>query len=393
VRDCLQRAITLIAAAACTAEKRDDDEILIAFSASHEGFHIEPGLCERWLATLCRVLQAGYRVVHIVRPGESTRQHVELIKELRQLLNPAWHYEPYYIPASDTTFMVPCDLVIVPHQGALQLFSTYHSQHVDSAFFFPHGSQHFDILRRYFTLIQANADPLLQTYAASSNAFAEAILAAEQHDGEEILLLNNVSFKRMPGYVHTERVRRILASYAELPDHKRALEVRLQRALKINERRRRRFEDRLREHPVYHICSKATIERMVKVGDYTDDWIAEFGPSAQLTAAEAAACVRQQIHDLQTFPQYELALVSEESAGEMTAHYWEVIGDHSALFAARLPRDDLAPVETSNTLYLATQVPAVVQALRNFCFQTWDELPAADKDKERVIAWLRALIS
>jgi hypothetical protein len=99
---------------------------------------------------------------------------------------------------------------------------------------------------------------------------------------------------------------------------------------------------------------------------------------------------------LENYPHYELALLDQAPEENRLKIFWEIVGQ-SALFQVEeeIPLTPISPYsETDRSyLYLSTQEPTIVRAMRASFMERWNNLTPDEKDKSRVIAYLRSLLT
>jgi transcriptional regulator with XRE-family HTH domain len=379
--ECREIAISLL------LEKQDDHSGQpreIVFMMADPPPHLSDDLRQRWFSALARALRQGDHITHIWTPPNALEESQIMLRNLVNLIDLAnksgGQYTVLYLPDTFASAL-PHELFVIPNRAAIQFFSKFQSSHSDSALFYPKGEknsayiQHF---RSYFAMLRVIAQQVLRTYPIYNSAdFDRVILEAEQKDGEEILVVEPVSDKSIPAAVRLARMQRILRE-----ENDPGTEDWLREEFAIIEQRRSRFEERARRWPIRHILYRQVLENMVHAQSFRDNKADKFGTSANLWPEEIRACIQQLLTDLQNFSNYEVGLKADPLPEEPQT-YWEVVADQ-CLFVFVEPAETL--------LHVSTQQKRIVQLQKNYFAYLWDRIPAADKKKSEVIAFLKGLI-
>lgn len=127
---------------------------------------------------------------------------------------------------------------------------------------------------------------------------------------------------------------------------------------------------------IRHICSESAVRRRELYG--RDDWAVIIGGQR---AAPQDAYVRQRIEDvvelLETYGNYELALVKDEDAPEgLFTTWWEVKAGHAVILEA-WPQGVEVDLEITE--------PSLVEGFQEYAQSIWRTLPADSKNKKKVI--------
>ncbi|MBI3978537.1 MAG: helix-turn-helix transcriptional regulator [Chloroflexi bacterium] len=368
-----------------------------------------PDLAGRWWRALRAALEDGWDVVHVCRPDRDGARNLSLVTEMLALLGFAGHYQPYSLPLSISR-VVPCDLLIVPGQGAMQFLTTGQDLAVDAACFFCDGEL-LKVLRDHVEGLRSRATPMLRIYQREVQLahdlrphpdllrYAFAHTRTDALPGDRLMVKDGLRSVTLPSSVFLEWARRLRAiGGEEWTDWMRTLiENRLERIAT--------FHDQLRELRFRDICSKRGIERLATAEQYAvdDRWLRVQIASGDgrhvgtdplqvpATREERLKHLQAVVDLLKTYPNYELGLVDDPQATDLAEISWHLKGSEGegTLFLDTWCPDGEHRAEMS----LEISQRDVVEAFRAYFWSLWESLPAPNRDKQQVIAWLEGHIA
>src|SRR5579875_1497254 len=156
-----------------------------------------PNLAAAWRHALTEALRSGRTVRHLFRLSQDHERSVRLVETMLGLL---WtdRYAPRYFE-TDQLLQPPYDLLVAPgDRGALLFLATTSADAVDSALYL-HDPKQLEMVRQHFARLEEQTRSLLTTYRPDPTdnrvrrEFRQALMAAEQQPGEQMLLQDVLS--------------------------------------------------------------------------------------------------------------------------------------------------------------------------------------------------------
>lgn len=389
VQSILLQAIAMVTAAA-KQSPWPGAEIVVTFQSEHDPLTVFPELAVPWRAALRQALHAGWNVVHLWRLRIENQHRFELIARMLSILGYRGKYQPYLFP-NHVLPGAPADVIIVPGQGALWLFGSRQSRHVDSGFFFPPDSPHYPLISQFATTMRSQTQPLLEVYPERSLDFKALALQFEVEDGAQLLLKEGLSFQSMPIAIRSACIQRILqAPLVRSLQEQTHLELWCQQLLDHHRQRVHLFEQFLqdRQHEARHVVTKTAILRLLSHGELpADDWLRD-QPQSQLTVAEALAWLRHVIWLLQVYPNYQLAIVDAIDPAYFPVA-WKVEGRQTLILESWQAADTEDGRENVNIII---HDRTIAQSFREHFFNYWERLSNRERNKDCVIDWLQSQV-
>ena len=293
-------------------------------------------------------------------------------------------YQPCFLKTGGP-LAVPYDLVAVPGVGALICFAVEQPLHLDAGIFLTDAEQ-LQLLEQH--VLQLSKSPHARKYlrsfrlkeSAGERDFSQALADLERSGGGRLVMkLDGLSAITRP------------ASYY-YPDSSfmrwRSVEERTRRAQAMYDR----WESFERLVPLYSyrdVCAQSSIRRFVAQGIFArDDTDLVGGQHDRRTATitQRREHLENTIRMLVAFPNFELALVdeAEEKHFQYTAQ-WEAVGESGV--ALEVTTYDAQGREI--LIELEIREPGIVKAFQAYGDQIWESIAPANRDRDRVIAFLR----
>ncbi len=296
VQAILLQAIAMVNAAA-KQTPLPGAEIIVTFQSEIDPLSLYPDLSVTWRGALRQALKAGWNVTHLWRFHGDTQRRFEMITRMLSLLGYRGKYQPSMF-TSHVAPGAPADVILVPGQGALWMFGSRQSRHVDSGFFFPPDSPHYAMVDSFAATMRTQTQPLLEVFPARSLDFKAFAFQIEQEEGDQLLLKEDLTFQAMPPSIRSDCIDRILnAPVQRSPQQQSHLELWCRTLLEQHSRRYLQFEEFLRrgEYQARHIVTRESIENMLATGALpADDWLRDEANS-YLTRDEVNLWLRQVI--------------------------------------------------------------------------------------------------
>jgi len=362
-------------------EQPHSSEILVTFQGEQDSFYTAAR--GDWDKAELHALERGWDIVHLVRLRGNNIKTFDIIKGTFHLLGASGSYIPHYFIESEILTPV-YDLLLVPGQGGLLLFSTKNEHHIDTAFFYPPGP-HLKALVAHFYLLKTQTEPILTRYGSTNwndLEFLAEITRAEEREGERYLIMDGLSEVTVPMSITEERARNIKVENDEQREAVRTL-------LKHRRRRWTAFRENLRRWSCRDICPKSAIRRMVEEGRYSpDDSLVDLGALPE-TPKQVLEHLELVLNLVENYPNYELGLLDDVPPSVQRTF---ALCKRRHIVLVETHTSDERDKDKAVELALAITEPSVVEAFRPYFLGIWDSLPPANKEKSEVAKWLRQQI-
>jgi hypothetical protein len=374
----VQEAIALVNAAPHVTANLPN-EIYVTFQGKNDIFDLFPLMRGEWRRTLERAMRRGWHVIHLIRQTDDLEHAMTVAEDMTQLLRgPRGAYLPLFTPPMTTTSAKLREFVAVPGVGMLEL-KVAKEPHIDALIRYGPGEQfdrHYALLRR----TREASKPVVMTYPPLSVEFSRAIHEAEAAEGDRYLVMNGLSELTIPLSIHRERADKILAQRVSQTVREKVREL-----LAIRTKRQAVFEQQIQRWHYRDICPMQAIRRYLRTGFYSPDDVFGALGAPPLTPEQRVHHLTGLIQRLEMYPNYELGLVDEVLDASIYQTFWLIKVGGEVLLECQ-SRNAGAREEID----LAVKEPHIIDAFRERHLRLWAQLVPAHRDKEQVIAWLRA---
>ncbi len=386
-----QAALLLLRAAA----ERDpiaNDTVSLSFSDATQSLIASTDTRNAWHATLRQMLGRGWRFRHLWQLHGSLSWPPQVIAELSALA--AWpaRYEPLYVDDADVPWS-PRDLLVVPGIGALSGLTA--GPGAAEAALVVRDPDQLRVLSEHVSRLMRRARPLLTTSLIGDRGapgndsritFTEVLAGAHEEMGEHRLVKSGIPLRFVPSpswwqmALHELPAASPGLSPAELAYRRRLWECRL--------RVRRVLEKEMRVSRHREICTTHGLRQFAEQGVVSsDDFLLDGLPT--LSREERADALLQLLGQLNSNPNYELALVEKEKdkdkeLEQLASVMWVVKGTRFFCLEAVHRADD---DQRQDFMAVITE-ERLVTRFRDYFDSLWESLPERWRDKPRVEHWL-----
>jgi hypothetical protein len=144
---------------------------------------------------------------------------------------------------------------------------------------------------------------------------------------------------------------------------------------RIGERAQLFYED-VKKYKVRHVYRIEAINHLVKTASYFS------GEQYQIpTPPEVLEHLRNMIHLLKTYENFEIALLSENQSDVIPYYQWEVKGGNTVVMSTWNSKKEYKLVN------IAITEETVAGAFHDYFLDIWDKITPRYRDKEYVISW------
>lgn len=344
-----------------------------------------------WMDALRIALRNGWNVVHLIRRREDASRALTVVRDILDLLGAydgrGGHYTMMYLP-EDIARTLPCEHVLVPGRGVIELFASNPEALVDSGVLYHPDHPKFSMLYKHLQGIQSKSRDVLSLFDRTGVHFAKEIAKTERKAGHRCLVLDGISESLVPMTIHEARggdlVAKHLASQRDIDE-----------ILSAREQRQRTLEDQLdNQHcQVIDLCPRSAIRRLVDEGVYSlDDSFTTLG-ARSLTLEERVEVLKNVIEHLDRFPTYDFGLVDAsrmENDHSLWPSFW-LVKQHTTVLLETWRRD---AVGNRQQIDLQIIDSVIADAFYKYFDQfLWQGLPPENKDRAQVKAWLQGQIA
>jgi hypothetical protein len=367
-QEVIEVAIELITTA---GSPQQGGEILLTFQGVTEIFDKAPMLRQEWWRALRTATEQGWKVTHLRRISEDPVQILAFVEDIIDNISAGSDYNPYYFRQYGA-LRPPYDILVVPGQGAMQLFATEQPDYVDAAVYTPDPlftqtlSGHFRQL-----LAPSKARPLMKMYTSERLSFYEVITNLELELGGRFCIQPSLSALTRPKSFLSEDGKWAQAIKARSSDPAKLLALYRQRA--------KAFEKQVGEYLFRDICSKRAVERLRDEGEYDRQGLYLEDVPERIDHLE-------NVINLLALPNYELALV-DESQEHLLPLATFAVKPHAVLL------DTVPDVQGNPFAQIEITEPKVVQGFSDYFTYVWNEIKEENRNKDRIIAWLQEQVT
>lgn len=354
-------------------------QILLTFRGETDAFDIYPDVQLDWRRALRAALDRGWDVIHLQRLTKEPLVNPCHAREILARLAGKGSYLSYYFHEASGGLKPPHDFLIVPGYGAIIAFATLQSEYVDAALFIDNPEQ-VRVLTDHFSELRKHTKSLLTFHAAGDISGYEAIIVAEQKPGHQFLVQPGLPFSTRP------------SSWLR-PDSKWALGhqrlgVDVTKLIDLYKQRSSDTEEHIKQHRSLFICSKRAVEDLRKNGWYGRSGVFDEDKKDRIEHLENTVRI------LETYANYELALVDKTQEDLLSPIFWEVItgteiGTERTLLMEVAVTD---PYGNPSEAIIEVTEPTLMQSFHTYFLDLWSRVNAQSKDKREVISWLRSQI-
>lgn len=382
----LAQVIIRLLARACQLET--PGTIYITFSGSKSLMDVAHRQA-RFQAVVRECLRNGWTLNQVIRLDENditrTVSHVVVMLSYLGISRSRDDaYQPSFLK-NGASLVVPYDVVVVPGVGALICFAIQQPDHLDAGIFLTDPDQ-LELLAQHVNQLSHSpqAGKFLRSFRlyeqAGESDFSRALADLERSSGGRFVMkLDGLSaITRPASYYHAD------SSFMRW----RPVEERTRRAQAMYDRWQS-FERLVSRYPYRDVCARSSIRRFARDGTFARDDTDLTGVEPERRTASVPQRREHLTHTirlLDAFPNFRIALVDEDEEKRLqhTAQ-WEAVGESGV--ALEVTTYDAQGRQTLTELQITE--PGVVRAFQAYGDQIWESIAPANRDRDRVIAFLR----
>ncbi|KOA20144.1 hypothetical protein CLHOM_13400 [Clostridium homopropionicum DSM 5847] len=357
-----------------------DDTILITLNSNMDILDNFKEFNIKWKKVLHKILKNGWKIVYLVKLNNNIKRTIKII-EYMQLSLYTGRYDIYYYKDSSLGFMGN-ELIVVPNVGALYCFSSKLKNQVDSAFLFK-SKESIEILSGHFFQLFSSAKPLLKSYNwQKTTQLHHTFIEAEETLGDKYVFKGDINTITLPLDLYKKYLKLTKKTNEEIKEH-----------LFLHKRRLDAFEAQIKYYKFKDIFFKESIENLVKEKIYSFDpyFILD---DITLDYNDIKCHLENIINMLEKYENYEIALVNKKDFENISKICW-MVKENNGVFIQKLNDNIISPYSSYNcneNVDLLISEAEVVDAFIRYFLSMWSSLPSANKDKKKVIKWIKSQI-
>jgi hypothetical protein len=332
------------------------------------------------------LLSNGLRVDHYMRLDKRKHKEAELAFQLLGFLKLSDNYRPYAVTSRNDIGLV-FDLVLIPGSIAVLLMATKKPGFPDTAWVYTNPEK-IKSLASSVNLMKGQTMPLASIFTPPSeyevlgqlrNDWEQALNKGEARNGDRFVMLDSFSTLTEPlSNVQSRLVREAKDAQADPTDTSEWVD----KIVSIRRDRITQFQSLVGKFEHRDICPLSFLYEYKSTGMTSkNDSIKE-----PATKEEFRTHLKHIIDMLQTYPNYELALVDDVFKNEHVHTWWEVKGtDKIGTVFLEIHR---VGGKDPGLAYIALHNSAITQAFRTYFNDLWDSIELPYREKNWVIKQL-----
>ncbi|TYQ16368.1 UNVERIFIED_CONTAM: hypothetical protein Cloal_2900 [Acetivibrio alkalicellulosi] len=344
----------------CNVEKN----IFITFQSDKDSFNSSSWFDYYWNKYIKDALEKGWNIYHLCCLNKNSERSLLIIKRILHFIEFAKNYRPLYFNKYGI-LRPPMEIIAVKNIGTLICFATENVDKIDSALFY-RGKDAANILDKYMKQLLVTTQPLIKVLSLED--YFELTTKKDKKTGGHLWIWRDLISLSIPSSLWEKHLSKTVKNNTERSIH----------CKRIKSRQQSFYED-VANYPYMYICYKSTIENLVKTGQYY--YKSKYIVQEKEYITEHLNYI---IWLLETFENFEIALLDNEHADVTNNISWEVKGEHTvmieALFGEELPKDAILVSITETT---------IASAFQDYFLSIWDSLSPKSKDKNNVISWFK----
>ncbi len=354
-------AIMLLAKAPVHSDK--DDTIFVTFN-SNASLVRDKDSITRWKKALAGVLSKGWKVSFLVSLNDNVNRTLKILRALHAAFG-SDRFNVYYKKVVGTAS--GSELIIVPQTGALVCFSTNNKDQPDSGFLFQ-SEDCREVLTGHFYQLLASAKPLFIKYPRQVPfEYQKLMVETEEHMGDRFVY-NGGHAASVPYGLYKKYLQQC-PGVKDVPT-----------SAYLQKRRLDAFNTQVKIFKFKDIWFKETIEKIVLERKYVSGH--NHASSCYVLEKEDIVIhIENIIQMLRKYKNYEIAIINQCEA--VCDSCWTVKSTSYVLVEGKSNNTDIN---------LAATEQNIVAAYREFFLNLWNDIPHINKDKDRIITWLKSLL-
>lgn len=337
---------------------------------------------ERWRLALRTVLRRGWRIDYLCRLDKNLHRTARLVEMMLNYLG-AGAYRPFYF-TSYGTLSIPHDVLVAPGVGAAWMFSAYSEHRVDAGFLTSRPDRIQEI-SAYARQLMTQTTPLVSAYFSEDDSeYMSSLSAAENHPGGRRVVKNGLSVNTYPEawFDGVSQSPFVAPSSGRLWESHAAHIENRQLSIAAFKRYVERYDYR-------EICTEDAIDLLIERGQYRHD-----APLNQLRPERTLRLqhLKHVVELLETQKRFHMAIVDRRKTPAhsriVVDSTWVVTPDNTVFLETWVPDRSGQPVSVN--LHITERM--VADGFREHFDQMWNRIPPSERERERIIHWLRSKI-
>jgi transcriptional regulator with XRE-family HTH domain len=341
------------------------EEILLTFQGDYD-ISERSDLNKEWNQAFISVLQRGWNIRHLMRLSKNMNRSFKIISKIFHWMGYKGKYEPSYFSKYGTVSPA-FELIIIKNIGALVCFNSGENEFVDTGLYI-RRKEALEALTSYFNKLAANTQPLVNLLC-TDDYFAQTTVK-EKTPGDHYICFHDFHTITYPYKTWYNYLHRTISDPIELKQHTDRIKSRLES-----------FYDQVNRYRYRIICPAVAIEYLVKSSRYYT-----YSKYRDATKEDIVEHLKHLIKLLETYPNFEFALLDENQMDLLSPRNWEVKGE-SSVFMSLYPVSDMQCEETLK--YISISEGTIASSFKDYYNDLWERITPRCKDKTQVIAWLK----
>ena len=336
----------------------------------------------RWKSALIKALNLGWNVTYLINLNNNVDKVIAFIKDMRLIMNSP-RFKIYYFRSEEKSFNLINELFIIKDFGTLVCFLSSKVNKLEHAFLFS-SSVSTNILTTHFSSFFAACKPLFSYFPTQKLIkFQEKFAEVESMLGSRYCFKGDISTLSMPTGLY-EKFLKLSNKTKEEIDNRVYLHN-----IRVNS-----FKEQIKYYKFKDIWFKESIEILVSKKKYAFDQY-HILEDVIPTDEDIICHLENVIYMLESNKNFEIALIEQSKVDSVSKLYW-MVKENSGILIETLKSDSkelFKFYDYDREINLFISEKSVIKAFENYFISIWNQIDNDNRDKEKVINWLREQIS
>ena len=355
-------AILSILQATLDNEAFSNNEIFITYESKEHCLDENDLYYDTFKKIISELLEKGCHIHYLCRFSRNISRSLTLVNEIIE-----WaYYKDGFLPSFFTRYGIttpPSELIVAKGIGSLFCFAADSEEYVDRAFFY-REQKALEGMYSYAIKMHKETTPLIKVLP-TEEAYFKFITSKDRQSGDFFAICNELYSYTIPMNLWEKYLYRSLKSEAAIKPHME----------RLGERTELFYQD-VKKYKVRHVYRIEAITHLVKTASYFR------GGKYQLpTPQDVLEHLRNIIHLLKTYENFEIALLSENQSDVLPYIPWEVKGGNTVVMSTWDSKKECGHVN------LAITEETIAGAFHDYFLDIWERITPKYRDKEYVISW------
>lgn len=340
----------------------NNNEIFMTYQSKEYCFDGTALYYDTFKTIVSELLEKGCHIYYLCRFSRNINRSLKLVSEIIE-----WaHYKDDFLPAFFTKYGIttpPSELIVAKGIGSLFCFAAESDEYADRAIFY-HEKDEIEAMYDYAAKMYKETAPLLKVLP-TEDAYFQFITSKDRQSGDFFVISYDLYSYTIPMHLWEKYLLRSLKNEADIKPHME----------RIGERTQLFYAD-VKKYKVKHVYRIEAINHLVKTASYF------CGEKYHIPAPpEVLEHLRNIIHLLKTYENFEIALLSENQSDVIPYFQWEVKGGNTVVMSTWDSKKKCRYVN------LAITEETVAGAFHDYFLDIWDRITPKYRDKGYVISW------